>query len=229
MAKRLFDMIVASIGLILVSPVIAIAAIGIRLTSPGPVFYKAARAGRFGHEFKMHKLRSMHVEADKGSAITAENDPRVFFLGRVLRAAKIDELPQLWNVLIGQMSIVGPRPEDPQIVADHYSQIDHETLQVRPGLTSPGSIYNYTHGETLIDASDPVNCYVNRLLPVKLSMERAYVRQANLLYDLQLIIRTIWVLARKALGVQQFSDPPEMRMVLAESAASQTTVIHSQS
>ena len=227
MAKRLFDVIVAIFGLMVAIPVIAIAALGIRLTSRGPIFYQAQRVGRFGRGFKMHKLRSMHITANSGSAITSDGDPRVFPIGRVIRATKIDELPQLWNVLIGQMSIVGPRPEDPRIVADHYTQIDRETLQVRPGLTSPGSIYNYTHGETLVDSSAPERCYVERLLPLKLSMERAYVRKASLTYDLALIGRTIWVLLRKAVGHRQFAEPPEMRMALAESAANPSIVVHS--
>ncbi|MCL4117576.1 UNVERIFIED_CONTAM: hypothetical protein GTU68_014616 [Idotea baltica] len=227
MAKRLFDIVGAVLGLLIATPIVAIAAAGIWLTSRGPIFYQAQRVGRFGRGFKMYKLRSMHVAADSGSAITAEADPRVFPVGRCIRATKIDELPQLWNVLIGQMSIVGPRPEDPGIVADHYTQIDRETLLVRPGLTSPGSIYNYTHGETLIDSSAPERCYVDRLLPIKLSMERVYVRKTSLGYDLSLIARTVWVLLRKATGQVQFAEPPEMRMVLAESAAKPSIVVHS--
>ena len=218
MVKRLFDILVASVGLMLAFPLIALGAIGIRLTSPGPVFYRAVRVGQLGREFNMYKLRSMHVAIEQGSAITTDRDPRVFACGRLLRALKIDELPQLWNVLIGQMSIVGPRPEDPKIVADHYTQIDQSTLMVRPGLTSPGSIYNYTHGETMIDSTDPEGCYVDRLLPVKLSLERAYLLNASLLYDVRLILRTVWVLARKAVGIRRFGDPPEMQLVLAESA-----------
>ena len=227
MVKRLFDILVASVGLVFASPLIALGVIGIRLTSPGPVFYRAARIGQFGREFKMYKLRSMHVATQDGSAITADEDPRVFACGRLLRALKIDELPQFWNVVIGQMSIVGPRPEDPRIVAEHYTQIDQTTLMVRPGLTSPGSIYNYTHGETMIDSSDPEKCYVDHLLPVKLSLERAYLRNAGFLYDVRLIVRTVWVLGCKAIGIQRFADPPEMRLVLAESAGVRPVAVRS--
>jgi lipopolysaccharide/colanic/teichoic acid biosynthesis glycosyltransferase len=225
MVKRLFDILVATFGLVLAIPVIAFGAIGIRLTSPGPVFYPAVRIGQLGREFKMYKLRSMHVATGQCSAITADHDPRVFAFGRLLRALKIDELPQLWNVLIGQMSIVGPRPEDPKIVADHYTQIDQATLMVKPGLTSPGSIYNYTHGETMIDSTDPERSYVDHLLPVKLSLEQAYLRDASLLYDVRLILRTVWVLACKAVGIRRFADPPEMRVVLADSAGTRRLAI----
>jgi lipopolysaccharide/colanic/teichoic acid biosynthesis glycosyltransferase len=225
MVKRLFDILVAMVGLVLAIPVIAFGAIGIRLTSPGPVFFPAVRIGQLGREFKMYKLRSMHVATGQCSAITADHDPRVFAFGRLLRALKIDELPQLWNVLIGQMSIVGPRPEDPKIVADHYTQIDQATLMVKPGLTSPGSIYNYTHGETMIDSTDPERSYVDHLLPVKLSLEQAYLRDASLLYDVRLILRTVWVLACKAVGIRRFADPPEMRVVLADSAGTRRLAI----
>lgn len=210
MAKRLFDICAASIGLVIAGPIIGVAAIAVRMTSRGPAFYHAARIGRDNCEFKMHKLRSMHVVKSTDSVITATGDPRVFVVGRILRALKIDELPQLWNVLKGEMSIVGPRPEDPKIVRDHYSTADMETLQVRPGLTSPGSIYNYTHGENLIDVDSPERCYVDRLLPIKLELERTYIRKSSLAYDIRLILRTISVLFRRAIGVTHFADPPEL-------------------
>ena len=216
MVKRLFDICFAATGLLFAAPVICVAGVAIRLTSPGPVFYQARRIGRFGHEFKMLKLRSMHVASDSKSAITSCGDTRVFLIGRVLRAAKIDELPQLWNVLIGQMSVVGPRPEDPKIVADHFSAADRTTLDVRPGLTSPGSIYNYTHGERLIDGVDPEQSYIERLLPIKMALERVYIQRLSLKYDLQLVVRTAWILIRKMMGHAEFANPPELQPALQD-------------
>ena len=142
MAKRVFDIVVASLTLLAALPVLAVAALAIRLASPGPVLHRAARAGRDGRPFTMLKLRTMHVAppGESGSRITDPADPRVFPVGALLRRTKIDELPQLVNVLRGEMAIVGPRPEDPEIVRKHYSPTHRETLRVRPGLVSPGSI-----------------------------------------------------------------------------------------
>src|ERR671923_1545938 len=124
MAKRLIDIVLAGVGLALAAPVLALAALGIRLSSPGPVFYRARRAGRAGSCFTMYKLRTMHQRRPgQASRITGQDDPRVFPLGALLRRTKIDELPQLFNVLRGDMSIVGPRPEDPAIVARHYTPL----------------------------------------------------------------------------------------------------------
>src|SRR5690606_4293503 len=173
-AKRVFDIVVASLTLLAALPVLAVAALAIRLASPGPVLHRAARAGRDGRPFTMLKLRTMHVAppGESGSRITDPADPRVFPVGALLRRTKIDELPQLVNVLRGEMAIVGPRPEDPEIVRKHYSPTHRETLRVRPGLVSPGSIYHFTHGDALLGAGDPETAYAARLLPVTLELER---------------------------------------------------------
>src|SRR5437763_3900118 len=156
MAKRLFDMLVSAAALAVLSPVILLAAVGVRLSSRGPAFYRARRAGRGGVPFTMLKLRTMHVDQGPApSAITGVKDPRVFPFGALLRRLKIDELPQFWDVLRGQMSLVGPRPEDPRIVRDHYAAEHYETLRVRPGLTSPSSLYGYTHGDPFLAGEDP--------------------------------------------------------------------------
>src|SRR5439155_20641515 len=148
MCKRLFDVVCAGVGLLLAAPLLAIAAIGIRLADPGPVLYRARRMGRGGRPFTMYKLRTMLVDhGSPGSRVTAANDPRVFRFGRFLRASKLDEFPQLVNVLRGEMSIVGPRPEDPDIVLGHYTPIHRETLTVRPGLAGPGRLYHDTQRE----------------------------------------------------------------------------------
>lgn len=218
MAKRVFDIIVASLALLAALPVLAAAALAIRLASPGPVLHRAARAGRDGRPFTMLKLRTMHVAppGESGSRITGAADPRVFPVGALLRRTKIDELPQLVNVLRGEMAIVGPRPEDPEIVRRHYSPAHRETLRVRPGLVSPGSIYHFTHGEALLGGGDPETAYAARLLPVKLELERVYVRHASLGYDLALIARAARAIIRVGLLRRSFPEPPELRRIPAD-------------
>jgi lipopolysaccharide/colanic/teichoic acid biosynthesis glycosyltransferase len=212
MAKRLFDIAVASIVLIICTPLFVAVAIGIRLTSPGPVFYRAERVGIQRKKFTMYKFRTMHIQTTPfSSVITAKNDSRVFKFGAWLRRTKVDELPQLLNVLRGEMSLVGPRPEDPMIVDTYYTLEHFETLCVLPGLASPGSIYNYTHGEHLIDDADPQASYIERLLPIKLAMDTIYVREVSFGYDIEIIVRTILTIAAIAIGKQRFPDPPEMK------------------
>ena len=220
MAKRLFDCLSALAALLLLSPLLVLAAIGVRLCSRGPALYRARRAGVGGREFVMYKFRTMHVAASPGSAITAATDARVFPLGKLLRTLKIDELPQLWNVVRGEMSVVGPRPEDPRIVQQHFGPLGMETLSVRPGLASPGSLYNYTHGNALVDPADPEAAYVKKLLPIKLALELVYVYQQSLPGDLLIILRTALTIASIGLGRKVFPDPPEMiaaRVILRDS------------
>ena len=210
MVKRLFDVALSGAALLLAAPLLAVAALAIRVTSPGPVLYRARRVGRDGQPFTMYKLRTMHVAPPgDASVITARNDPRVFRVGALLRKSKLDELPQLLNIVRGEMSIVGPRPEDPKIVEQHYTPAYRETLSVRPGLASPGSIYNYTHGERFLSAESPERDYVERLLPIKMAMEVVYVRRADVLYDVAVIARTLVVLVASMLGRHDFPDPPE--------------------
>ena len=189
MVKRLLDIVLAALGLVLVAPVLALAALGIRLASPGggPVFYRARRVGRAGACFTMYKLRTMHQRfPGRTSRITGQNDPRVFPLGALLRRTKIDELPQLFNVLRGDMSIVGPRPEDPDIVERHY-----------------------THGDALLAGGDPETAYIVRLLPLKVALDVVYVRQASLPLDVRIIGRTLSTIAACLVGRSRFGDPPE--------------------
>jgi len=160
MAKRLFDVVVAALGLVAAAPLLLVAAVGIRLSSPGPILYRARLLGRDGRPFTMYKLRTMHLNhRTSRSVITAQHDPRVFAFGRPLRRLKIDELPQLVNVLRGEMSLVGPRPQHPDIVRSYYAPEHGETLRVRPGLASPGSLYDSTHGEPLVGSADPERAY----------------------------------------------------------------------
>ncbi len=212
MAKRLFDIIAAAFGLAVLSPLLLITAALIKLTSPGPVFYYACRAGLGGQPFQMIKFRSMHYRPTAaGPAITRPADPRVFAVGRWIRALKIDELPQLINVLKGDMSIIGPRPEDYLLARRHYTKAwQRETLDVRPGLAGPGAIFHYTQGDECIDPADPDGSYVRDFLPTKLALERVYVDHASLVYDLRLMLRTLYVIAAIAMGRREFPDPPEM-------------------
>jgi lipopolysaccharide/colanic/teichoic acid biosynthesis glycosyltransferase len=211
MAKRLIDVILAGAALLVTAPLLAAAAVGVRLSSPGPVFYRGTRVGRHRRPFAMYKFRTMHAANGKpASAITAQHDPRVFAFGSWLRRSKIDELPQLWNVLKGEMSIVGPRPEDPKFVDAHYTPAHLETLEVRPGLASPGSIYNYTHGEALLTGDDAERRYIEQLLPVKLALDVVYVRGKSLWYDVKIVARTVWAIAGTMVGRRRFAEPPEM-------------------
>ncbi|MEQ9406229.1 MAG: sugar transferase [Fuerstiella sp.] len=211
MVKRLFDITAASLSLLLFGPIIILAAIGVKLSSPGPAFYCARRAGINGRPFTLFKLRTMHVNQGTGaSAVTGQHDPRIFRFGELLRKLKLDELPQLWNILRGDMSVVGPRPEDMVNVERYYDDLGLSTLTVRPGLAGVGSIYNYTHGERMLTGSDPEQIYARELLPLKLALEAVYLDRACLSYDLSLIARTLSTILRIAAGQTQFPDPPEM-------------------
>lgn len=215
MAKRLFDLVAASLALVVLSPLLVCVGLGVFLADPGPVFYKARRAGRGNRPFNCLKFRTMRVRQEpSASRITAQRDPRVFWFGNLLRGTKIDELPQLVNILRGDMSIVGPRPEDAKMVELHYTQQQLRTLDVRPGLTSPASIYYYTQGEQLLDQGDPERAYVERLLPIKLAMELVYIERSSLRYDLGIIVRTVVVIVSKVLGRKQYPNQPEYARAL---------------
>jgi lipopolysaccharide/colanic/teichoic acid biosynthesis glycosyltransferase len=210
MVRRLSDILLAGAALLGLAPLFLLAGAGIRLSSPGPVFYRARRAGLNGRPFTMLKFRTMHVGGAGDSRITSSRDARVFRVGHWLRATKIDELPQLISVVKGDMSIVGPRPEDLHIVEAHYTPAQRVTLSVNPGLASPGSLYNYTHGELFLDAPDPERAYAERLLPIKLALDTVYVRRRSMVYDLRLIARTIWIIIARTSGRRRFADPVEM-------------------
>ena len=153
----------------------------------------------------MYKFRTMRVATGGvASPITALNDSRVFPFGAFLRATKIDELPQLINVLKGDMSLVGPRPEAPEIVRRHYTPEDLTTLQVPPGITSPGTVYYYTHCESTLVPDSVVDEYVQRVLPAKLALDRVYITRPTVVYDVRLIVRTIVAVVGRVLGRRWF-------------------------
>ena len=197
--KRLCDVLLAAFLILLLLPIFLITILSLPFQSPGPIFYQASRAGLHGTEFIMFKFRSMTVRKEHGSLITGPNDSRVFPFGSFLRLSKIDELPQLWNILIGDMSFVGPRPEDPFIVSKYYDADMLKTLTVRPGLTGPGSIFGYLCSDFLLDDCSPEESYVSCLLVPKLSYERYYVDHLNIIDDFRFLCITPVVILLTAL------------------------------
>ncbi|RMF48817.1 MAG: sugar transferase [Chloroflexota bacterium] len=195
MLKRTFDILVSTLALIVLAPVFAVVAIAIKISSPGPIFYRATRVGRYGVPFKLYKFRSMVVDADKiGGGITTAQDSRITPIGRFLRRTKLDELPQLLNVLRGEMSLVGPRPEDPRYVA-LYTEEQRRVLNVRPGITSPASV-RYRNEQALLSGADWEAVYVQQILPNKLAIELQYIERATLLSDLSVLWQTFQALFR---------------------------------
>ncbi len=192
--KHALDRLLAGVALIILSPVMLIAAVGIKVSSRGPVFYMAQRMGKDLQPYTMYKFRTMRVNTDKEGAITSAHDNRIFPWGNILRKIKIDELPQLINILSGTMSIVGPRPEDINIVNKYYTDKEKETLKVLPGLACPGSIFNYTHGEYYLKDENTENAYVNELMHIKLALDLYYLEHWNLLYDIRIVFRTLYVI-----------------------------------
>lgn len=211
MAKRLFDIVASGVALVVLGPAILLAALGVKLFSKGPAFYCPQRVGVDGVPFTLFKLRTMHInQGENASAVTGASDPRIFSFGKLLRKTKMDELPQLLNILKGDMSVVGPRPEDLVNVERYYDELGMSTLTVRPGLAGVSSIYNYTHGEKMLVGDDPEVIYATQLLPVKLALEAVYLQKASFGYDIRLIFRTVTAILRIASGQSEFADPPEM-------------------
>jgi lipopolysaccharide/colanic/teichoic acid biosynthesis glycosyltransferase len=195
--KRLFDIVVAIGGLLVFGlPMIAIA-LWIRLDSAGPVFFRQARVGRHGRLFRIHKFRTMVADAAaRGPAVTVGADPRITRAGAWLRRSKLDELPQLFDVLAGDMSIVGPRPEVPQYVALYPPALRERVLSVRPGITDPVSLRYADEGAMLARAADPEREYREVVLPAKLQEAAAYAARATLWSDLGVIGRTLALMMR---------------------------------
>jgi lipopolysaccharide/colanic/teichoic acid biosynthesis glycosyltransferase len=193
--KRLVDVLGAAIGLVVLSPFLLAIGVAIKAYDGGPVFYRATRIGKDGQVFRLYKFRAMVVNADRqGPMVTTKGDARVTPIGRRLRRTKLDELPQLLNVLAGDMSLVGPRPEDPRYVA-LYTQQQQQVLRVRPGITSAASLI-YRHEEQLLSGPDWERVYQDELMPAKLSIDLEYLSTRTLLTDVTLILRTITALFR---------------------------------
>ena len=195
--KRLFDIVASGLGLIVLSPLFLILAICIKLDSRGPVFYRQVRVGRYNRDFRIFKFRSMQVGADKGSLVTiGGRDPRVTKSGYWIRKFKLDELPQLINVFIGDMSLVGPRPEVRHYV-DYWTPEQMHVLDVRPGITDPASIRFRNENELMEKAEDPEKYYIEVIMQEKIKLYMEYVEKHNFFYDLGLIFKTFWVIVKE--------------------------------
>lgn len=195
MFKRVFDVLCAALGLlILLVPGLLVAA-WIKRDSPGPVFFRQERVGRGGRLFRIHKFRTMRVDAPSlGPQITIGADPRITRSGQWLRASKVDELPQLLDVLRGEMSLVGPRPEVPRYVAFYPDELREVVLSVRPGITDPASLSFRHESELLAASADPERTYVEQVLPEKLQLSADYIRRATVGRDLVVILQTLRLL-----------------------------------
>lgn len=190
MTKRLFDMFFAFIGLLIISPTLIIIAIFIKSDSKGPVFFRQVRVGRFNKDFKIYKFRTMHLNADKLGLLTVgDKDPRVTKIGYFLRKYKLDEFPQLFNILNGSMSFVGPRPEVRKYV-DYYSIDDLQILDVRPGITDYASIEYRDEVELIKQAKDPERTYIEDIMPKKNKLNKVYIAKNNIFIDLKIILKT---------------------------------------
>jgi lipopolysaccharide/colanic/teichoic acid biosynthesis glycosyltransferase len=190
-AKRLLDVTVSCLGLVLLSPLFAVLAILVKLDSKGPVFFRQERIGQGLKPFRIYKFRTMVADAHKkGGPITVGQDPRITRIGRILRKTKLDELPQLINVVNGEMSFVGPRPEVRQYV-DLYRRDYEEILAIRPGITDLASL-KYRDEQTKLGlANDPEQEYVRHVLPDKIALAKEYVRRSSFTYDISLMVKTV--------------------------------------
>jgi len=191
MAKRLFDLLTSSLGLLLLFPFFLLIGLIIKLDSSGPIFYLQERVGQGGILFKLFKFRTMQIGADKFTAITVGNrDPRITHVGYYLRKFKLDEIPQLINVLLGTMSLVGPRPELKKFV-DLYTPEQQQVLTIKPGITDYASIQFRNENELLTGKPDPIDFYIREIMPVKLALNLKYLQSQSFWSDLVIIFRTL--------------------------------------
>jgi lipopolysaccharide/colanic/teichoic acid biosynthesis glycosyltransferase len=191
--KRIFDIVVSFIGLLILSPLLFVIALLIKLESRGPVFYRGERVGKDGKIFRIYKFRSMIVDADRiGGSTTSGKDPRVTRLGKVVRKYKLDELSQLINVLVGDMSIVGPRPQV-QWAVNTYNEEERRILQLRPGITDWASIKFHNEGEIIANSgmADPDEAYLKLIHPEKTRLQLRYLQEHNIWIDMQIISQTV--------------------------------------
>lgn len=192
--KRLFDIVASGIGLIVLAPLFLILTIWIKLDSKGPIFFRQVRVGRYNKDFKIFKFRSMYVGSDKGSLVTiGGRDPRITRSGYFIRKFKLDELPQLINVFIGDMSIVGPRPEVRHYV-NYWTEKQMQILNVRPGITDPASIKFRNENELLESVENPEKYYIEVIMQEKIKLYLEYVNNYNIWYDIKLIFKTFCVI-----------------------------------
>lgn len=204
--KRVLDIVLCTFAIIALSPIYLLTIIGIEISSPGTVLYHSMRAGKNKKSFKFYKFRSMHPPKGRKKDMFVADPDRVFKFGRLIRRLKIDELPQLFNVVKGDMSIVGPRPMTVEHVDELYSGRYEKVSFVKPGLTSPASLYDYTVGDTYKDNE----AYRREVLPMKMEMELLYVERQNFYYDASLVWRTIVTILQVFVGKKNFEEQPEL-------------------
>ena len=211
MVKRSFDIFVSFMGLVVFSPILILLSLWIKLGSRGPLFYRGVRVGKNGKTFRIFKFRTMVVDAEKiGGSSTAEDDPRITKAGKFLRRYKMDELPQLWNVLLGEMSFVGPRPQVEWAV-ELYTLKERQLLNVRPGITDYASLVFRNEGEILKGSTDPDKDYLEKIAPEKIRLGLLYAKTHTLLIDIKVILATVfailgveptWCLPKSGVGYQ---------------------------
>ena len=202
--KRIFDVLASLIGVIILFPIILIVAIVIKVTSKGNVLFKQIRVTKDGKEFKIYKFRTMRENSEGNKQITVGNDDRITSIGHILRKTKFDEIPQLFNVIKGEMSLVGPRPEVPKYVA-MYNESEREILKVRAGITDYASIYFSNESELLGKAKNPEKFYVEKIMPYKIELNKKYIEEIGIFTDIKIIILTIF----KILGLVKI-EPKEL-------------------
>jgi lipopolysaccharide/colanic/teichoic acid biosynthesis glycosyltransferase len=206
--KRLFDAVISAVGLIVLAPVLVAVAGAIKVESTGPVFYRGVRAGRYGKPFRIFKFRTMVMNADKiGGPSSSANDPRITRVGGFLRRYKLDELPQLLNVLSGEMSLVGPRPEVLQYVA-MFNAEEKAILSVTPGITDWASIANSDEGARLAGSPDPDKTYLEEIRPEKIRLQLEYVRRRSFGTDMKILMETCKVLLSRQRSIAQMEPRP---------------------
>ena len=198
MIKRLFDFIASFFGLILLTPIFVLSALWIKADSRGPIFFRQDRVGFQGSIFRIHKFRTMVLDAEKkGKQITVGADSRITTVGSFLRKYKLDELPQLIDVLVGDMSLVGPRPEVPKYIDCYSDDEKYDVLSVKPGITDNASIEFRNENELLASSDDPEATYINEVLPKKIALYRKYVRECSFFGDVAIIFKTIFLIIKK--------------------------------
>jgi lipopolysaccharide/colanic/teichoic acid biosynthesis glycosyltransferase len=192
MVKRIFDIVFSLLGLFMLCPLFIIVSIAIKIDSPGPIFFRQVRVGRFGKPFLIHKFRTMCDKSEMdGLKITVIGDKRITAVGKYLRRYKIDEIAQLFDVLRGEMSLVGPRPEVPEFVAAYPPEVKNAVLSIRPGITDNASIKFRNENCILAGSSDPTEHYINEVLPIKIKYYLDYVEVRSFFGDILIIIRTV--------------------------------------
>lgn len=226
--RHVVERFVAVVMLALTSPLSVVIAVAIKASSRGPVLFRSERSGLDARTFTMFKFRTMHVAPQAGpfaARITSPRDQRVFPVGRMLRRFKLDEIPQLLNVASGDMAVVGPRPEDASIVAEVYTTFMRESLTVRPGLTSPGTLHYFAHEHALPDDSmDAERLYLSDILVRKIALDLVYVRHRSWLYDLELVVRAVAGIVgiRSIFQAKQSWELQEAEAIMPPEASRQT-------